>query len=123
MIRGRALRCGTVIEVQEVRIAPEVRRVWVAETEVVLSRLEFDLLRFLMERAGKIVTREVIMREVWDTAYWKSSRTIDVHLGWVRRKLGDNPRRPRLITTVRGQGLRFEAWPPMGADPARQQGR
>ena len=48
------------------------------------------------------------MREVWDTTFWTSSKTIDVHLGWVRRKLGDDSRRPRLITTVRGRGLRFE---------------
>jgi DNA-binding response OmpR family regulator len=45
---------------------------------------------------------------VWQTSFWTSSKTIDVHLGWVRRKLGDDSRRPRLITTIRGQGLRFE---------------
>ena len=48
------------------------------------------------------------MRDVWDTSFWTSSKTIDVHLGWVRRKLGDDSRRPSLITTIRGHGLRFE---------------
>ena len=48
------------------------------------------------------------MRDVWDTTFWTSSKTIDVHLGWVRRKLGDSPRDPGLITTIRGRGLRFE---------------
>jgi DNA-binding response OmpR family regulator len=48
------------------------------------------------------------MREVWGTTFWTSSKTIDVHLGWVRRKFGDDSRQPRLITTIRGQGLRFE---------------
>jgi DNA-binding response OmpR family regulator len=48
------------------------------------------------------------MRDVWGTTFWTSSKTIDVHLGWVRRKFGDDSRRPRLITTIRGQGLRFE---------------
>ena len=62
-----------------------------------------------MSRAGELVTRDELMREVWDTTFWTSSKTIDVHLGWVRRKLGDDSRRPRLITTVRGRGLRFEA--------------
>ncbi len=48
------------------------------------------------------------MREVWHTTFWTSSKTIDVHLGWLRRKIGDDPRRPHLITTLRGRGLRFE---------------
>ena len=73
-----------------------------------LSRKEFDLLHALMSRAGEIVTRDELMRDVWDTTFWTSSKTIDVHLGWVRRKLGDDSRRPTLITTIRGQGLRFE---------------
>jgi DNA-binding response OmpR family regulator len=48
------------------------------------------------------------MLTVWNTTFWTSSKTIDVHLGWVRRKLGDDPSQPNLITTVRGHGLRFE---------------
>ena len=48
------------------------------------------------------------MREVWQTNFWTSAKTIDVHLGWVRKKLGDDTRRPTLITTIRGRGLRFE---------------
>lgn len=99
---------GQMIEVQDVRLDPAARRVWRGEQEVVLSRKEFDLLQLLMERAGTIVTREELMREVWRTTFWTSSKTIDVHLGWVRRKLGDDSRQPRLITTIRGQGLRFE---------------
>ena len=52
------------------------------------------------------------MLEVWDTTFWTSAKTIDVHLGWLRRKLGDDTRRPTLITTIRGRGLRFELGPP-----------
>ncbi len=81
-------------------------------TEVVLSRKEFDLLHALIDRAGEIVTRDELMRDVWGTTFWTSSKTIDVHLGWVRRKLGDDTRRPTLITTIRGQGLRFETEAP-----------
>ncbi len=97
-----------MIEVQDIRLDPDSRRVWRGDEEIVLSRKEFDLVEILMERAGRIVTREELMREVWHTTFWTSSKTIDVHLGWVRRKLGDDSRNPRLITTIRGQGLRFE---------------
>ncbi|HEU5038521.1 MAG TPA: winged helix-turn-helix domain-containing protein [Nocardioides sp.] len=97
-----------MIEVQDIRLDPETRRVWRGAEEIVLSRKEFDLVLALMRRAGTIVTRDELMREVWHTNFWTSSKTIDVHLGWVRRKLGDDSRHPRLITTIRGQGLRFE---------------
>ena len=53
------------------------------------------------------------MRDVWGANFWTSSKTIDVHLGWVRRKLGDDSRRPILISTVRGRGLRFESAAPV----------
>jgi DNA-binding response OmpR family regulator len=97
-----------VFEVQDVRLDPETRRTWRGVEEILLSRKEFDLVHALIRRAGQIVTRDELMREVWNTTFWTSSKTIDVHLGWVRRKLGDDSRRPRLITTIRGQGLRFE---------------
>ena len=97
-----------MIEVQDVRLDPETRRMWRGSEEIVLSRKEFDLVQALMRRAGDIVTRDELMRDVWQTSFWTSSKTIDVHLGWVRRKLGDDSRHPHLITTIRGQGLRFE---------------
>jgi DNA-binding winged helix-turn-helix (wHTH) protein len=56
------------------------------------------------------------MRDVWQTNFWTSAKTIDVHLGWVRKKLGDDTRRPTLITTIRGRGLRFEMTPPVYAE-------
>jgi len=101
-----------VLEVQDVRLDPETRRAWRGGSEVVLSRKEFDLVLCLIQRAGEIVTRDELMREVWNTTFWTSSKTIDVHLGWVRRKLGDDTRRPTLITTIRGKGLRFETQAP-----------
>jgi DNA-binding response OmpR family regulator len=97
-----------MIEVQDIRLDPDARRVWRGSEEVALSHKEFDLVHALMSRAGEIVTRDELMRDVWHTTFWTSSKTIDVHLGWVRRKLGDDSRHPRLITTIRGQGLRFE---------------
>jgi len=97
-----------VLEVQDVRVDPTTRRVWRDGREVRLSRKEYDLLLALITRPGHVVTREELMREVWETTFWTSSKTIDVHLGWLRRKLGDQSRPPSLISTIRGRGLRFE---------------
>ncbi|QZY29985.1 winged helix-turn-helix domain-containing protein [Nocardioides coralli] len=105
-----------MLTVQDVRLDPENRRVWRGDREIEFSRMEFDLLHALMARAGELVTREELMRDVWETTFWTSSKTIDVHLGWVRRKLGDDSRQPSLITTVRGRGLRFEACAVSGAN-------
>jgi DNA-binding winged helix-turn-helix (wHTH) protein len=102
-----------VLEVQDVVIDPETRRAWRAGNEIRLSRKEFELLHALISRPGKIVSRDLLMQEVWQTTFWTSSKTIDVHLGWLRRKLGDDPRRPTLITTIRGKGLRFERTSPL----------
>ncbi|MSZ77813.1 MAG: winged helix family transcriptional regulator [Actinobacteria bacterium] len=102
-----------MITVQDIRVDPETRQVWRGDDEIRLSRKEFDLLYAVISRAGEIVSRDDLMREVWHTTFWTSSKTIDVHLGWVRRKLGDDTRRPHLITTVRGRGLRFETAAPV----------
>ena len=102
-----------MITVQGVQVEPETRRAWRDGVEIRLSKKEFELLHALIRRAGTIVSREELMLEVWDTTFWTSAKTIDVHLGWLRRKLGDDPRRPTLITTVRGRGLRFETAPPV----------
>ena len=98
--------------VQGVRVDPVTRQVWRDGQEIRLSRKEFDLLHALIRRPGEVVTRETLMNEVWHTTFWTSAKTIDVHLGWLRRKLGDDTRRPTLITTLRGRGLRFEPSPP-----------
>ena len=80
---------------------------WASE-ELSLTAKEFDLLRVLLREAGKVVTREQLMREVWDTAWWGSTKTLDMHVSWLRKKLGDDAANPRYITTVRGVGFRFE---------------
>ena len=94
-----------MLEFQDVRIDTSARRVWRAEREIVLSRKEYDLLHALASRPGDIVSRDELMRDVWGASFWTSSKTIDVHLGWVRRKLGDDSRRPMLISTIRGLSL------------------
>jgi DNA-binding response OmpR family regulator len=107
----RAAYILRVIQVQDICVDPETRRVWRGEDEIKLSRKEFDLLHKLISNAGTIVSRDELMQDVWATRFWTSSKTIDVHLGWVRRKIGDDSRHPHLITTVRGKGLRFELGP------------
>lgn len=97
-----------VYRVQGIQVSPVKRRAWVNGVEVRLRAKEFDLLHLLIAHAGDVVSREQLMHQVWKTAVFTSTKTIDVHLGWLRRKLGDDAANPRLITTVRGCGLRFE---------------
>ena len=111
-----SLYAQSMISVQGVELDGHARRAWRDGREIRLSNKEFDLLEALISRPGEIVTREELMREVWQTNFWTSAKTIDVHLGWVRKKLGDDTRRPTLITTIRGRGLRFELTPPEYAD-------
>jgi len=99
---------GTTLVVQGVRLDPEARRVWVDSAEIALTTKEFELLRLLLQEAGTVVPRERIMRDVWQTDWWGSSKTLDMHVSWLRRKLGDDAAAPRYISTVRGVGLRFE---------------
>ncbi len=113
LARVRALlRRGTTAEapgtVGEVRVDAEARRAWHGDVELDLTTKEFDLLWILLRDAGKVVTREQIMREVWDAKWWTSTKTLDMHISWLRRKLGDDAHHPRFITTVRGVGFRFE---------------
>jgi DNA-binding response OmpR family regulator len=84
------------------------RRVWQDGLELSLSNKEYELLRILLEHAGTVVTREDIMREVWDDTEGTASKTLDMHISWLRRKLGDDPQHARLLSTVRGVGFRFE---------------
>jgi DNA-binding response OmpR family regulator len=80
-----------------------------------LSRKEFDLLAELLRHRGEVVTREDLMSRVWDTNWFGSTKTLDVHIGWLRRKLGDEAADPEYIETVRGVGFRLVA--PEGEEP------
>lgn len=104
------------IEIRGLRIEPEARRVQLDGDEIELSRKEYDLLLALAARAGKVVTREDLMASVWDENWFGSTKTLDVHIGWLRRKLGDDAADPRWIETVRGVGFRF-ALPDEGGAP------
>jgi DNA-binding response OmpR family regulator len=96
------------IEVNGVRVDRGSRRVWVDEDEVELTPKEFDLLALLVSEAGRVVTRDRIMSAVWDENWFGSTKTLDMHVSWLRRKLGDDAADPRRLVTVRGVGFRFE---------------
>lgn len=91
-----------------VRIDALARRAFLGDKELQLTVKEFDLLRVLVREQGKVVSREQLMREVWDTQWFGSTKTLDMHVSVLRKKLGDDVTRPRFITTVRGVGFRFE---------------
>ncbi len=97
------------VSVGELELDPGARIARFRGTELELSRKEFDLLAMLMRNAGQVVTREDLMAEVWDTNWFGSTKTLDVHVGWLRRKLEDDPADPTYIETVRGVGFRFAA--------------
>lgn len=91
-----------------VRIDADGRRAWFNGEELQLTAKEFDLLRVLVRDQGKVVSREALMREVWETSWYGSTKTLDMHISVLRRKLGDDVANQRLITTVRGVGFRFD---------------
>lgn len=97
---------------QDVRVDLAARRAWRGDDELELSPKEFDLLALLVAEAGAVITRERIMREVWETRWLGSTKSLDMHVSWLRAKLGDDAADPRYLTTVRGVGLRFEREPP-----------
>ena len=73
-----------------------------------MTAKEIDLLRVLLREAGSVVARDTLMREVWGSDPTGSTKTLDMHVSWLRRKLGDDATDPHYITTVRGMGFRFE---------------
>jgi DNA-binding response OmpR family regulator len=96
------------IHVGDLAIDQDTRRVYVAGQEVELRPREFDLLARLAVDAGRVVSREVLMHDVWDEHWWGSTKTLDVHLNGIRRKLGEETGSPSRITAIRGVGYRLE---------------
>jgi DNA-binding response OmpR family regulator len=98
-----------VLRAAGVSIDSGARRAWAGDEEVDLTPKEFELLELLVRNAGLVVPRERIMEEVWDENWFGSTKTLDMHVSSLRRKLGDDAAAPTRIATVRGVGLRFEA--------------
>ena len=97
----------TTVEIAGVRLDPARRSVTLDGEPLELARKEFDLLALLMAEAGSVVSRERLIDEVWDVNWFGSTKTLDVHVSALRRKLDDDSAAPRFIHTVRGVGFRF----------------
>ncbi len=94
---------------QDIRLDILAHRAYKGDEEIVLSAKEFELLRELMVQTGNVVERDYLMRKVWGTEFTNSTKTLDMHISWLRKKIGDDALQPRYITTVRGIGFRFES--------------
>ena len=103
-----------VLGAGDVRMELDRHQAFRGDDALDLTVKEFALLRMLLENAGKVVRREQLIREVWDTAWFGSTKTVDVHVSALRRKLADDPAAPRYIHTVRGVGFRFASADELG---------
>lgn len=115
LARVRALlrRSGETAEsgelsAQNVHIDVDAHRAYLDTKELQLTAKEFDLLSVLLKRPGAVVSREELMRAVWGGEVDESTKKLDMHISWLRRKLGDDVNNPHYISTVRGRGFRFE---------------
>lgn len=97
----REMRLGNLI------LNLERRRITRGNRSHRLTPKEFELLRFFMQRPGQVVSRRMLMKEIWHTDYLGDTRTLDVHIRWLREKIEDDPAHPTRIETVRGLGYRF----------------
>jgi two-component system response regulator RegX3 len=100
---GRRATDVAELEVDGLRLDLRSRRAWLDERELQLTVKEYDLLALLARDPGAVVTKQRILNEVWNTSWYGSAKTVDVHVASLRKKLGD----PGLIETVRGIGLRL----------------
>lgn len=94
-------------EFSDVQVDFESGQVSKAGAPVSLAAKEMQLLRYLVDRRGKVVSREELLQNVWEYQSDVNSRTIDVHVAWLRQKLEDNQQSPKHIHTIRGKGYRF----------------
>ena len=95
---------ASVLNFPHIRIDPSARRVWVNDSLVDLTPVEFDLLVVFAQHHGMVLSRDQLLEKTWGYDYFGDTRVVDVHLGHVRQKLGDD----RFIETIRGVGYRFE---------------
>ena len=109
MRRGKSKERRGPIEIGDLTLDPASRTVTKDGRSVELAAKEFDLLHLLMANAGEVLRRELIMDEVWDPHWFGPTKTLDVHISWLRKKIEDDPVEPKYITTIRGVGFRFLA--------------
>lgn len=105
--RGSSDTSATVIKVAGLTIDADAREASIDGRELDLSPKEFDILQVLASNAGRVVSKRELMAEVWREPYGGSDRTIDVHLSWLRSKLGESASEPRYLHTVHGVGIKL----------------
>jgi DNA-binding response OmpR family regulator len=98
-----------VVTLGDLRLDLGARRLWVNGLEVKLRAKEFDLLARLASEPGRVLTRAQLLADVWDEHWFGSTKTLDVHVAALRRRLGEQPGTPSRITALRGVGYRLEA--------------
>jgi DNA-binding response OmpR family regulator len=106
--RGAAAPATTSLESGDLRLDLEGRRAFLRGTQLALAPREFELLAALMRNRGVALTRELLLARVWGETYDGDTRTVDVHVRWLRKKIEADPGSPERIETVRGIGYRFE---------------
>jgi two-component system, OmpR family, response regulator RegX3 len=99
---------GHLIEVGDVTVDPERHEVTVRGAQVRLPLKEFELLTLLLENAGRVLTRDLIIDRAWGSDYHGDTKTLDVHIKRLRTKIEDDPRHPSRIVTIRGLGYKYE---------------
>ncbi|MEV0732054.1 MULTISPECIES: response regulator transcription factor [Polymorphospora] len=107
--RGGSEPVDSTVTVGELRVDPAARLASLAGAPLDLTPREFDLLHHLAARAGQVVSKRELLTEVWQVPYGGADKTVDVHLSWLRRKLGETAQEPRYLHTVRGVGVRLDA--------------
>ncbi|GLI01177.1 response regulator transcription factor [Phytohabitans aurantiacus] len=107
--RGAGDPDESAVVVGELRVDPRSREASLGGTALDLTPREFDLLHHLASRAGQVVSKRELLTEVWQVPYGSTDKTVDVHLSWLRRKLGETAQEPRYLHTVRGVGVRLTA--------------
>ena len=100
---------SSVLEAGGIQIDPDRHLVFIRGQDVHLRRKEFELLSLLMENAGRLLTRDVLIDRVWGSDYFGDTKTLDVHIKRLRTHVEEDPSSPKLITTIRGVGYRFDA--------------
>ena len=105
--RGERESVPSAIRVGQLTVDERARTASLAGHPLELSRKEFDVLHLLATRVGEVVTKRELLSEVWQQPYGGSDRTVDVHLSWLRRKLGETAAEPRFLISVRGVGVRL----------------
>ena len=101
----------SVLQVGELTVDTRRRTAVLAGTSLDLRPKEFDLLAYLAARPGEVVTKRTLLAEVWQSPFGGADKTVDVHLSWLRRKLGETAAEPRLLHSVRGVGVKLDPLP------------